>query len=168
MLRELGHRFREKVDVTITSSYPHTHGIQFYKGLTAPDAITESTGAILVFAPLVSAMPEEFVRSFLKVREQSHGNPSAYVTDFMSKGMPFLPEKPAEFNMAMSSAILRPPIRTILVSPLVSRETASIVGLEHASSVEEGLSKLEVACAEARVAIFPSGGLIVPITEWAQ
>ena len=127
----LGHRFPEKVDVSITSSYPHTHGIQFYKGLAAPDAVTKSEGAIVIVAPMATPVPDEFVKAFIKVKEAAAGDTVAYVRGFMSKGMPFLPEHSAEFNMAMSFAIRRPRTRTILVSSSISRDTASILGLEY-------------------------------------
>ncbi|MGZ6248181.1 MAG: lactate racemase domain-containing protein [Syntrophales bacterium] len=167
-LNKLGARFEEKVDVTITSTYPHTHGHQFCKGLSAPDVVTKETGAILMVVPTVTPVSEEFVSSFNLVREQSGNNCVEYVKEAMSKGMPFLPEKPLEFNMAMSALILRPQIRTILVSPTISRDEAHTMGLEYATSVEEGLSQLERVYPKARVAIFPSGGLIIPIPAWKQ
>jgi len=167
-LEKLGARFEEKVDVTITSTYPHTHGHQFCKGLSAPDVITKETGAILVVVPTVTPVTEEFVSSFSLVRERSGNNSVEYVKEAMSKGMPFLPEKPLEFNMAMSALILRPQIRTILVSPTISRDEARTMGLEYAPSVEEGLKLLERSYPEARVAIFPSGGLIIPLPAWKQ
>jgi len=163
---KLGHKFEEKVDITITSTYPHTHGHQFAKGLSAPDVVTKDTGAILLVVPLVTPIPEEFRDSFNIVREKSGNQAENFVTNAMSQGLPFLPDKPLEFNMAMSCMILRRPIRTILVSPVVSKEDARTMGLEHASSIEEGLKILENAYSEATVAIFPSGGLIVPITDW--
>jgi len=104
--------------VTITSTYPHTHAHQFVKGLSAPDVVTKETGAILVAVPTVTPLPPEFVDSFNVIREKSGNNPVAYVKEVMSQGMPFLPDKPLEFNMAMKCAIIRPRIRTILVSPL--------------------------------------------------
>jgi hypothetical protein len=61
---------------------------------------------------------------------------------------------------------LRPEIRTILVSPFISKDETRIMGLEYASSIEEGLGLLQNDYPNARVAIFPSGGLIVPITAW--
>jgi lactate racemase len=163
---KLGHRFQEKVDITITSTYPHTHGHQFAKGLSAPDVVTKDTGAILLVAPLVTPVPEEFRDSFNVVREQSGNQAARFVTNAMSQGLPFLPDKPLEFNMAMSCMILRRPIRTILVSPIVTKDDARTMGLEHAHSIEEGLKVLDEAYPEATVAIFPSGGLIVPITAW--
>lgn len=162
----LGHGFKEKVDITITSTYPHTHGHQFAKGLSAPDVVTKDTGAILLVAPLVTPIPDEFRDSFTVVRRKSGGYTEQFVTNAMSQGLPFLPDKPLEFNMAMSCMILRRPIRTILVSPIVSKEDARTMGLEYANSLEEGLRVLEKAYPEATVAIFPSGGLIVPITDW--
>jgi nickel-dependent lactate racemase len=165
---KLGHRFDEKVDVSITSSYPHTHGIQIYKGLAAPDIITRENGAILLMAPMVTPVPDEFVRSFVKVKEASRGDAIAFVTAAMSKGLPFLPDHSAEFNMAMSYAIRRSRMRTVLVAPMMSRNTALTLGFEHAASLEQGLDVLKDAYPEARVAIFPTGGLIVPIADWEQ
>ena len=162
----LGHRFEDKVDVTITSSYPHTHGHQFFKGLCAPDIVTKETGAILIVAPVVGPMSAEFLNSFHEVEKKSHNNSAAYVRDTLSKGKAFLPDKPIDFNMAMSTVFLRPQIRTILVSPTIPQEEAQIMGLEYASSIEEGLRLLEKDYPEATVAIFPSGGLIVPIVDW--
>ncbi len=164
----LGHRFEEKVDVTITSTYPHTHGHQIFKGLSAPDLVTKDTGAILIVAPVVAPISAEFLNSFHEVERKSHNNSAAYVRDTLSKGMAFLPDKPIDFNMAMSTVFLRPHIRTILVSPTIPRDEARTMGLEYASSIEEGLRLLEKAYPEATVAIFPSGGLIVPIVAWER
>jgi nickel-dependent lactate racemase len=159
----LGVRFEEKVDITITSTYPHTHGHQFCKGLSAPDRVTKENGAVLMLAPLVKPVSSEFVNSFDLLKESSRDNSAGYVKDAMGKGKPFLPDKPIEFNMAMTCVILRPKIRTILVSPMTSKEEARTMGLEHAPSIQEGVRLLEREYSNARVAIFPSGGLIVPI-----
>src|SRR4030043_183013 len=161
---KLGHRFEEKVDVTITSTFPHTHGHPFFKGLSAPDVVTKDTGAILLIAPIVSPIPAEFINSFNVVKEKSHNHSAAYVKETLSKGLAFLPDKSLDYNVAMSTVFLRPEIRTILVSPGISKDEAQIMGLEYVSSVEEGLRLLQNAYPDARVAIFPSGGLIVPIT----
>jgi nickel-dependent lactate racemase len=165
---KLGVRFEEKVDVTITSTYPHTHGHQFCKGLSAPDIVTKETGAIVMVAPTVTPVSDEFINSFNLVKERSHNNSVEYVKGTMSKGMPFLPDKPVEFNMAMSCVILRPKIRTILVSPMITRTEARTMGLEYAPSVEEGLRMIKIVYPKARVAIFPSGGLILPKPAWQQ
>ena len=82
--------------------------------------------------------------------------------------MAYLPDKSIDFNMAMSTPFLRPKIRTILVSSLISENEAHTMGLEHAANVEEGLKLLEAAYTKATVAIFPAGGLIVPITAWER
>jgi nickel-dependent lactate racemase len=164
----LGHTFEEKVDVTITSTYPHTHGQQIFKGLSTPDIVTKDTGGILLVAPVTVPIPDEFLKSFHEIKEKSHNNSAAYVKDALLKGKAFLPDKSIDFNMAMSTVFLRPKIRTILVSPGISRDEALTMGLEYASSIEDGLRLLEKAYPESRVAIFPSGGLIVPIIAWKQ
>jgi lactate racemase len=156
--------FSEKVDITIASSYPHTHGIQLFKGLGAADAVTKPAGAILMAAPLVTPIPETFLDCFLRTKDASAGDAPAYVQGFMSQGKPFLPDMSAEYNMAMSSALRRPSIRTILVSSATSAHAASILGFEHVFSIDDGLALLEKAYPAAKVAIFPSGGLIIPFS----
>ena len=167
-LAKLGHRFEEKVDVTIASAYPHSHGHQFFKGLSAPDAVTKETGTILLVAPIVAPMSTEFMNSFHVIKEKSDNNSAAYIKDHLSKGMAYLPDKSIDFNMAMSTPFLRPKIRVILVSSLISENEARTMGLEHASSLEEGLKLLKAAYTKATVAIFPAGGLIIPITAWER
>jgi nickel-dependent lactate racemase len=167
-LAKLGHRFGEKVDITIASAYPHNHGHQFFKGLSTPDAVTKETGAILLLAPIVALMSTEFMKSFLEIKEKSHNNSEAYIRDHLSRGLAYLPDKAIDFNMAMSTPFLRPKIRTILVSPLISEDETRTMGLEYASSLEEGLKLLKTAYTKATVAIFPAGGLIVPITAWER
>ncbi|MCJ7594730.1 MAG: nickel-dependent lactate racemase [Desulfobacterales bacterium] len=164
--KTLGVRFEEKVDVTITSTYPHTHGHQFCKGLNAPDRVTKENGAILMLAPLVKPVSSEFVSSFNLLNKRSRNNPADYVKEAMGQGKLFLSDKPIEFNMAMRRVILRPKIKTILVSPMSSKEEARTMGLEYAASIEEGVRRLESEYPNARVAIFPSGGLIIPMTAW--
>jgi nickel-dependent lactate racemase len=165
---KLGHKFEEKVDVTITSTYPHTHGHQLFKGLNAPDIVTKNGGAILLVAPVIGPIVAEFLDSITEIRQKSNNNPAAYIKETLSKGMAFLPEKPMDFNMAMTNVFLRPEVRTILVSPFISKDEARTMGLEYASSIEEGLRLLGKSYPNARVAIFPSGGLIVPITAWER
>lgn len=159
---KLGLEFKEKVDVTITSTYPHTHGLQLFKGLSGPRAITKDSGAILMLAPLVTPFPDEFLQVLQSIREESEGKAQAYAKARMSRGQLFAPGKSAEFNMAMYDLLHRAPIRTILVSPLISAYTATEIGLEYAATLREGLRALEKAYPKATVAVFPSGGLILP------
>jgi len=165
---KLAHKFEERVDVTITSAYPHTHGQQVFKGLNVPNMVTKDTGAILFVAPIVAPLSDEFLNSFHVVKEKSQNDPEGYVREALSKGVPLFPDKPIDLNMAISGAFLRTKIRTILVSPFVSREEAQIMRFEYASSIEEGLRLLEKFYPKAKVAIFPAGGLIVPTTAWEQ
>ncbi|MBA4390729.1 MAG: hypothetical protein C0399_07310 [Syntrophus sp. (in: bacteria)] len=166
--KKLGVKIEEKVDVTITSTYPHTHAHQFVKALDTPDMITKETGAILLAVPTVVPIADDFINSFGLVRKRSHDNSAAFVKDAMSKGMPFLPDKPLEFNMAMKCAIIRPKIRTIVVSPMISGKEARTMGFEHAPSISAGINMIEHEHPSAKVAIFPSGGLVVPITDWER
>ncbi len=165
-LEKLGHRFEEKVDITISSAYPHAHGHQFFKGLSAPTAVTKETGAILLIAPISAPISRDFINSFYVVKERSNDNSESYVIDHLKKGLAYLPDKSIDFNMAMSTPFRRRKIRAIIVSSFIPKDEAQIMGLDHASTVEEGLKMLEWAYPQADVAIFPSGGLIIPIMAW--
>ena len=162
-ISELGHRFSDKMDVTIASVYPHVHGNQLFKGLMPASMITKEGGGVLLFAPLEEPIPREFLSSLKKIREASHNRPAEYIRASLEKGVAFLPDKPMDYNMAMTNVFIRPEMRVILVSREVSEEEASVMGVEHASSLEEGLARLKKSFPQARVAIFPAGGLIVPI-----
>lgn len=165
-LENLGHKFEEKVDVTITSTFPHVHGNQLFKGLIVPDMVTQETGAILLVAPLVEPIPTEFLDSLRQIREKSENNPEQYIKSALSQGVAFLPDKPMDYNMAMTSVFMRPKTRVVIVSESIAQEEAGVMGLEYAPSIEQGLSQLEKSYPGARVAILPSGGLIVPVTAF--
>ncbi len=158
----MGLEFEEKVDVTITSAYPHTHGLQFAKGLSGAGAITKESGAILMLAPLVTPCPDDFFDVLRSITTQSEGKALSYARAIMSTGRLFAPDKSAEFNMAMYSLLDRAPLRTIVVSSLITPEAAAAMGLEHAGSLEEGLARLADAYPAAKVAVFPSGGFVLP------
>lgn len=165
---KLGQRFEKKVDVTITSTFPHVHAQQLFKGVAAPDIVTKETGAILLIAPVEAPVPADFLASFDEIRERSHNNSVAYVRDSLSRGMAFLPDKSIDFNMALSTVFTRPHIRTLLVSSNISQDQARTMGLEYASSIEAGLREIQKGLPSAKVAIFPAGGLIVPVTGWPR
>jgi nickel-dependent lactate racemase len=162
-VEKLGHRFEDKVDVTITSTFPHVHGNQLFKALIPSDMVTKENGAILLVAPLAEPIPAEFLNSLRQIREKSNNNPAEYIKSALSKRVAFLPDKPMDYNMALTNVFIRPKTRAILVSLSISQEEAAIMALEHAPSIEKGLTRLEKTYHCAHVAIFPSGGLIVPI-----
>lgn len=158
----MGLEFGEKVDVTITSTYPHRHGLQFAKGLSAAGAITKESGAILMVAPLITPCPDDFFDVLRSIKTRSEGKALSHARAIMSTGRLFAPDKSAEFNMAMFSLLNRAPVRTIVVSPLITPAAAAAMGLEHAGSLEEGLARLEDAYPAAKAAVFPSGGFVLP------
>ena len=122
----------------------------------------------MLVAPVVTPIPADFLNSFHVIEEKSHNNSAAYIRKSLSKGEAFLPDKSIDFNMAMSTMFLRPKIKTILVSPHISKKEAETMGFEHSSSIVEGVKLLGKLYPNANAAIFPSGGLIVPITSWER
>lgn len=163
--QKLGHTFTDKVDVTIASTFPHTHGNQLFKGLMPASAVTRDGGAVLLFSPLVEPIPAEFLNSIRRIREASGNKPAEYIRSLLSKGEAFLPDKPMDFNMAMTNVFIRPSQRVILVSNEVSKDDADLMGMECVSSIEEALRELKGSFPRARVAIFPAAGLIIPVMK---
>jgi lactate racemase len=158
----LGVRCSDFADVTVTSSFPHTHGVQFCKGLRPPGTITRPTGAVLLAAPLTASLPEEFVESVMRVRETFGADALAAMRRIMSKGELVAPERSPEYNMALYDLISRTPARTVLVSTAIPESTATKLGFEYAPSVEAGIAMLETSYPKAKVAVFPAGGLLIP------
>jgi hypothetical protein len=48
---------------------------------------------------------------------------------------------------------------------MVSREEAAAMGLEHAPTLAEGLGRLAASYPKAKVAVLPSGGLVIPTLD---
>jgi lactate racemase len=162
---KLGHRFADKVDVTIASVFPHAHGNQLFKGLMPASMVTREGGGVLLLSPLAEPIPAGFLNSLKQIREASHNKPAEYIRKSLEKGEAFLPDKPMDYNMAMTNVFIRPEMRVVLVSEEVSEEEAAVMGVEHASSMEEGLVRLKKSFAWARTAIFAAGGLIIPVMD---
>jgi lactate racemase len=161
--QKLGHRFTDKVDVTIASTFPHTHGNQLFKGLMPASVVTRDGGAVLLFSPLVEPIPAEFLNSIRRIREASGNKPAEYIRGVLTRGEAFLPDKPMDYNMAMTNVFIRPPQRVLLVSNEVSKDDAALMGMECVSTINAALSELARAFPRARVAIFPAAGLIIPV-----
>jgi hypothetical protein len=51
---------------------------------------------------------------------------------------------------------------------MIPEKEARTMGFEYAPSVAAGINMIEQEHPQARVAIFPSGGLVVPITAWER
>jgi nickel-dependent lactate racemase len=162
---KLGHRFADKVDVTIASVFPHAHGNQLFKGLMPASMVTREGGGVLLLSPLAEPISAGFLNSLKQIREASHNKPAEYIRKSLEKGEAFLPDKPMDYNMAMTNVFIRPEMRVVLVSEEVSEEEAAVMGVEHASSMEEGLVRLKKSFPRARVAIFAAGGLIIPVMD---
>jgi lactate racemase len=162
-LQKLGFRLEEKVDVTISSTYPHTHGIQFCKGLSTPITITKNTGSVILYAPVKIPLPDDFVNAVAFIRNKYKDDISGYLTGIMSRGRLVFEDKSPEFNMALFDLLGRPKIRKFLVAPMIPAEAAIKLGFEPAATVEDAIQIVERSCVKAKVAVLPAGGLIIPV-----
>ncbi|MBN2403442.1 MAG: DUF2088 domain-containing protein [Spirochaetes bacterium] len=162
-LQKLGYRVKEKADITICSTYPHTHGIQFCKGLGTPKTITRESGAIILFAPVKNPLPDDFVNAVDFLRNKYGENVAGSIRKIMSEGKMIFDDKSPEFNMALYDLLGRPKVRTLLYAPMIPAETAIKLGFEYMGTIDEGLFSLKKSYPKATVAVLPAGGLIIPV-----
>ncbi len=163
-LSRLGVTFDQRLDITITSTVPHVHGTQMLKALSAAGAVTREGGAILFFAPLEDPLTPAFVEAFREIWAKSGNKPLDYILETLARGEHLLPGRPMDFNMAVFDTFSRAKkARVILVSPLVTKEEAAVFGFDYADSLDAAVKELARVYPEARVGVFPSGGLMVPI-----
>jgi nickel-dependent lactate racemase len=163
-LTTLGFPFRERVDVTIASSFPHLRGAQFAKGLMAPSRITKEDGSIILFLPFEAPPPSEFFECFHLLKQRWGERVLSFVGEVMERGEAFLQGRPLEFSMAVASVLFRPPRRTIVVSDALKEEDAVAMGFEYAPSIEEAMRSLHKLFPSAKVAVIPAGGLLAPVS----
>lgn len=163
-LSRLGFHFEERMDVTITSTVPHVHGTQMLKALSAAGAVTREGGAILFFAPVVEPLTPAFADAFREIWALSNGRPLDYIVETFGKGENLLPGRPMDFAMAVFDTFSRAQkAKVVLVSPMIKREEAALFGFGYAASINEGINELSCLYPKAKVGIFPSGGLVVPL-----
>lgn len=163
-LSRLGVAFDQRFDVTITSTVPHVHGTQMLKALSAAGTITREGGAILFFAPLEDPLAPAFVAAFKEIWAKSGNKPLKYILETLGRGEHLLPGRPMDFSMALFDTFSRAQkARVILVSPLVKKEEAAVFGFDYADSLDTAIEELARVYPQARVGVFPSGGLMVPI-----
>jgi len=160
----LGRKLLSKVDVTITSSFPHVKGPQVMKSFALPSITTKQGGIFFVFAPITERIPDDLMEGFAEVRERSGNDPISAITKSLAAGLPLFPERPMDFNMAVMGGVIRTArCKAVLVSDLVSEREARLMGSGHAQTLEEGLAWAKKQFPDAEVAIFPTGGFTVPL-----
>ncbi len=150
-------------DVTILSAYPYTEGPQLMKPIGPAAMCTRRGGAIILLATSRGPMPEPMLHAFDVVREMGSDHPEKVLLDTFRKRSLVLNDAPIDFNMALFfTEVYKAQYDLTIVSRDVKREEALRMGFAFAESMDEALAQVKEKFPEAKVNIFPIGGMVLP------
>ncbi len=153
----------EMADVTILSAYPYTEGPQLMKPIGPAAMCTRRGGAVILLATTRGPMPEPMLHAFDVVREMGSDHPDRILLDTFKRRSLVLNEAPIDFNMALFfTEVYKAQYDLTIVSRDVKLEEAERMGFAFASSVEEAMEKTKRKFPNAKVNIFPIGGMVLP------
>lgn len=153
-------RLDRRPDVAITSASPLETGVQAMKALMMAGFCTKAGGTIVWVASHKNAGPimpllEEIAKPGTAgdyhrklIKGDIPGHLSQFGISYVMMGIVFkeLAEK----------------FRVINVAEAMTREQVAMMGFEHAATLEEAIRTVHARTPQADVAIFPSGGNIIP------
>jgi nickel-dependent lactate racemase len=147
-------------DVTITSAFPLEIGVQATKALTMAGFCTRSGGAIIWVAPQREAGP---IMPLIK----EMGSPES-ATDFHRRLIEGnIPEHLKSFGISYIMQVvffkeLAEKFSVVHVTEGLSPEQVKMMKFTYTSSLQEAVDQIAAKMPKADVAIFPSGGNIIP------
>jgi nickel-dependent lactate racemase len=147
-------------DVTITSAFPLEIGVQTTKALTMAGFSTRSGGAIIWVAPQKEAGP---IMPLIK----EMGSPES-ATDFHRRLIEGnVPDHLKSFGISYIMQVvffkeLAEKFSVVHVTEGLSPEQVKMMKFSYASTLQEAVDQISAKMPKADVAIFPSGGNIIP------
>jgi nickel-dependent lactate racemase len=162
----LGVPVGRKSDVTIVSSYPYDHGIQFLKGLMPAALVTATNGSILLVTRATAPLPTAFLDAVRAVRGSGGIEAESRLLATLARREAPIPDCAMDFNMAviLLFAIARR-FRTTIVGPEALRTAAEAMDYEYCADLETALCRTKQQQPRASVQVIPAGGYVFPMTE---
>lgn len=147
-------------DVTITSAYPMEIGVQATKALTMAGFCTRSGGTIIWAAPQNQAGPILPLMQEMASEETASGFHRRLIAGD-------IPDHLRSFGISYIMQVvyfkeLAEKFRVYHVTRGLSPEQVAMMKFTYASSLQEAIEDAAQKTPEADVAIFPSGGTIIP------
>jgi nickel-dependent lactate racemase len=150
----------ELADVTITSAFPLEYGVQATKALTMAGFCTRAGGAIIWIAP------EKQAGSLMPLIEEM-GSPET-ATDFHRRLIQGnIPDQLKPFGISYIMQVvyfkeLAEKFRVFHVTEGLTPEQVRMMNFAYAATVQDAVEIVAGEMPQADVAIFPSGGNIIP------
>ena len=158
--------FQKKADLTVTSAFPYTEGLQIMKPLAPASMITKEGGCIILLAYCTSPLPEVYIKACERIRQEYRGNIRESIFELFDKNQRLLDGSSPEYNMSMTQALLgQDRFNVILVTKEIPRESVEALGFLYAEDMEQAFSMSAAFNPKPEVHIIPSGGVILPMLQ---
>jgi len=167
MCKEIVSRtFQKKADLTVTSAFPYTEGLQIMKPLAPASMITKKGGCIILLAHCTSPLPDAYVKGCEKIRQEYGKNIRESIFGLFDKNQRLLEGSSPEYNMSMTQALLgQDQFKVILVTEDIPRDSVERLGFLFAEDLDEAFSMSTAINPKPEVHIVPSGGVILPTLQ---
>jgi nickel-dependent lactate racemase len=147
-------------DITITSAFPLEIGVQATKALTMAGFCTRSGGAIIWVAPQKEAGP---IMPLIKEMGSSETASDFHRRLLENK----IPDHLRSFGISYIMQVvyfkeLAEKFTVAHVTEGLSREQVKMMKFSYASNIREAIDRVSAEMPKADVAVFPSGGNIIP------
>ena len=155
--------FQKKADLTVTSAFPYTEGLQIMKPLAPTSMITKKGGCIILLAHCTSPLPEDYLKACERIRQEYGSNLRESILGLFDKNERLLEGSSPEYNMSMTQALLgQDRFKVILVTKDIPRDNVEKLGFLHAQDLDQAFSMSAAFNSTPEVHIIPSGGVILP------
>jgi nickel-dependent lactate racemase len=154
----------EDADLAILSGYPYNMFPHVLKPIPMAFLATRTKGHAILVADVPAGIPEAILDLIESVR---HRDPLELLGEY-AKGQLVIPGAPIDMNLSFPGlAMSMRMLKVTMVSGDVTPEEAAKLGFGHALTVQDALQGLPEHVEGAKVAIFPAGGITLPLREKA-
>lgn len=152
----------EDADVAILSGYPYEIFPHVLKPIPMAFLATRTRGHAILVADAPAGIPAPILDLIESVRQR---DPLELLSEY-AQGNLVLPGAPIDMNLSFPSLALCTRIMNVtMVSRDISPEEAAKLGFGHAYTVQDALDLLPEDARQGKVAIFPAGGITLPLRE---
>jgi nickel-dependent lactate racemase len=154
----------EEADLAILSGYPYDMFPHVLKPIPMAFLATRTMGHAILVADAPGGIPDPILDLIQSVLER---DPLEILEEY-AKGELIIPGGPIDMNLSFPGlALCMRRLNVTMVSDDISPEDAGKLGFSHAPTVQDALDLLPGEARQAKVAIFPAGGISLPLREKA-
>lgn len=158
--------FQKKADITVTSAFPYTEGLQIMKPLAPASMTTKEGGCIILLAHCTSSLPDEYLDACERIRQEYGNNLRESIFSLFDKKQRLFEGSSPEYNMSMTQALLgQDRFKVILVTEDIPRDSVEKLGFLYAENLDRAFAIGATFNPKPEVHIIPSGGVILPTLE---